>query len=111
MFNFLMDAEAMLPEGFHPANKWYKPDYSGLARWIPRSIVGVRYYFTDFGISVHLPEDHPTKTVTGSFGRDQKPPELSDTTPYDPFKLDIFIIGNMFKEEFCDVIIPSPVAL
>ena len=103
MYNFLMDAEAMFPEGFHPAQVMLKPDYSGWATWIPRSVVGVRYYFTDFGISVHIPEDQPGKTVTGDSGRDQEPPELFDTIPYDPFKLDIFIIGNMFKKEFCEV--------
>jgi hypothetical protein len=30
---------------------------------------------------------------------------LSETVPYHPYKLDVFIIGNMFKQEFCDVII------
>ena len=110
MYNFSMDAEAMFPEGFHPTEPFRKRDYSGFSYWIPRSIVGVRYYFADFGISVHIPEDHPTKTVTGRSGRDKKPPELSDIKPYDPFKLDIFIIGNMFKEEFCDVIVPLLVA-
>ena len=110
MHNFLMDAEAMFPEGFHPAQHWYKPDYSGITKWIPRSVVGVRYYFTDFGISVHIPEDDPVKLVTGKHGRDKEVPELSNKVPYDPFKLDIYIIGNMFRRKFCDVIIPPPVA-
>ena len=96
----------MYPEGFHAAQAAYKRDYSGIASYVPRSAVGVKYYFADFGISAHTPgADHPG-LVTGRAGRDQDPPELSLTVPYDPFKLDIFIIGNMFKQEFCDVIIP-----
>jgi len=109
MHNFLMDADTMYPEGFHPVKYSYKRDYSGRATYIPRSVAGVRYYFADFGISVHLPEEEPQKLVTGDLGRDQEPPELSDTVPYDPFKLDIFIIGNMLRQEFCDVIIPLSV--
>lgn len=109
MRNFLMDADAMYPEGFHPVNYMYKRDYSGWATYLPRSVAGVRYYFADFGISVHIPEDEPQKLTVGVLGRDQEPPELSETVAYDPFKLDIFIIGNMLKREFCDVVIPISV--
>ena len=108
MRNILMDADAMYPEGFHPVKTSYKRDYSGPADYIPRSVAGVRYYFTDFGISVHMPEEDRT-LVTGSLGRDQQPPELSETFPYDPFKLDIFIIGNMMKQEFCDASNSQPI--
>ena len=107
-----MDADKMFPEGLHPARYGYKPDFSGPAPYVPRSTDGVhvKYYFIDFNISVHIPEDCPSKTVTGIHGRDRDPPELSRDIPYDPFKLDIFIIGNMFKQEFCEVIIPPPIA-
>ena len=105
-----MEADAMYPEGFHPADIMFKRDYSGWATPIPRSVAGVKYYFADFGISVHIPEEDPRKLVTGFFGRDQEPPELSNPDPYDPFKLDIFIIGNMFRQEFFDVINPLPIA-
>ena len=103
MHNLMMDADAMYPDGFHPVRTWYKRDYSDWATWVPRSSAGVKYYFVDFGISVHIPEDARSRLVTGHFGRDQEPPELSATIPYDPFKLDIFIIGNMFKSELYGV--------
>lgn len=35
--------------------------------------------------------------MTGIFGLDQDVPELSREIPYDPFKVDVFIIGNMFR--------------
>ena len=97
----------MYPEGFHPVQTAYKRDYSGLADYLPRSAVGVKYYFADFGISVHVADTDRPSFVTGNLGRDRDPPELSATVPYDPFKLDVFIIGNMFRQKFCDVIIPS----
>jgi hypothetical protein len=105
MRNLLMDADAMYPEGFHPIKPTFKRDYSGRATYIPRSVAGVRYYFADFGLSVHIPEEEPQKLVTGDLGRDQDPPELSESVPYDPFKLDMFIIGNMLRQEIHNVIV------
>ena len=95
-----MDVDAMYPEGFHPIAIDYKPDYSGSAKHTSRSAGAVKYFFIDFGISVHIPENLRPKLVTGFLGRDRDPPELSDEVPYDPFKLDIFIIGNMLKRDF-----------
>ena len=104
-----MDAEAMFPEGFHPVHVALKRDYSGEATWVSRSTVGMRYYFTGFGRSMHIPEALPEGAVTRSHGYDQEAPELSDTFPYNPFTKDVFIIGKMFKREFCKVIVPRPV--
>jgi len=38
--------------------------------------------------------------VLGLAGRDREVPELSDEVPYDPFKVDIFTIGNVLRREF-----------
>jgi len=97
--NLMMDADSMYPEGFHPVALDYKPDRSGDAKHTSRT-AEIKYYFIDFGISVHIPESLRPKLVTGLLGRDRDPPELSDRVPYDPFKLDIFIIGNMLKRDF-----------
>jgi hypothetical protein len=99
----MMDADAMYPEGFHPIRLEYNRDYSGPAEFTSRTAAGVKYYFIDFGISVYIPENIRSKLVTGFLGRDRDPPELSETIPYDPFKLDIFIIGNMLRREFQQV--------
>ena len=103
----MMDADAMYPEGFHPVGLEFNPDHSGYAKHISRSAVGVKYYFVDFGISVYVPESMSSKLVTGFLGRDRDPPELSNEVPYDPFKLDVFIIGNMLKDEFYTVRVHS----
>ena len=106
MKNILLDADAMYPEGFHPVSYNIAADYSGLAKYKSRASAGAKYYYVDFGISVYIPESVGPKLVTGTLGRDQDPPELSEDVPYDPFKLDIFIIGNMFENEFYDVGVP-----
>lgn len=124
----MMDGDAMYPEGFHPIALGYKPDHSGQAKSLPRKAAREKYYFVDFGISVHVPEDLASQLVTGRMGRDRDPPELSpnwgksepqtrgnqpdpsateEEGAYDPFKLDVFIIGNMLKREFQVVRISS----
>jgi len=98
-----MDGDAMYPEGFHPIKIDHTPDRLRLAECTSRTVAGVKYYFVDFGISSYFPDATPPRLVLGDSGRDQDPPELSNTEPYDPFKLDIFIIGNMLRQDFCQV--------
>ena len=98
--NSLPDPGAMYPEGFHPDWISYKRDFSGVAAYPPRSAAGVKYFLANFWVSVYMdPNSNDPLLVTGTVGWDQDPPELSATEPYDPFKLDIFIFGNMFKKQ------------
>ncbi|KAA1472467.1 hypothetical protein DENSPDRAFT_778324 [Dentipellis sp. KUC8613] len=100
--NLMMDADAMYPHGFHPVRDLYLPD--GVTPAWPKSRLekGVKYYYVDYGISSLIPKDSTNKLVTGTLGRDQEVPELSESIPYDPFKVDIFVLGNVFKEEIYD---------
>lgn len=98
-----MDAASMYPRGFHPIDDYVLDDVSTPAPIIPRSMVGVKYYFIDYGISSYFLSGSQERLVLGTEGRDQDVPELSDEVPYDPFKVDIFSIGNVFQQSFCDV--------
>lgn len=117
-----MDATRMFPRGFHPVRDSFLPhDMSTLAPVVSRLYVGVKYYFVDYRISSYFPEGTERQLVLGLAskfpGHDQDVPELSDEVPYDPFKVDIFTIGNLLRREFVDVstsclrndIITSPV--
>lgn len=96
--NILMDAKALYPKGFHPMSHNRLPDAQDSAPILPRSTAYITYYYVDFGISTFIPHDSPTRMVTGVFGRDQEVPELSGEIPYDPFKVDVFILANVFTE-------------
>lgn len=95
----MMDPSPLYPNGFHPIHDLFLPDLSRPA-W-PTSRVAahepVKYYFIDFGISIRIPRGHP-RLVLGTDGLDQDVPELSNRVPYDPFKVDVFILGNVFKQ-------------
>ena len=101
--NIMMDASSIFPRGFHPIARTKLPDVSGPAPVLPRTSA-VRYYLIDFGISTRFTDtDNSSRMVVGTLGLDREPPELSDDVPYDPFKLDVFLIGNMMRREFLEV--------
>ena len=56
---------------------------------------------------MYIPPDVQPKLATGGYGRDQEVPELSFEDQYDPFKVDIFILGNVFRKEVLDVSMPT----
>ena len=105
-----MDASPLFPHGYHPVMNIFLPDMKDYAHPLSRYLVPVRYYFVDFGISTRfLPENNP-RLVTGTFGLEQHVPELSLTKPYDPFKVDIFLIGNLIQTEVLSVSLSSAIA-
>lgn len=103
MPNIMMDASSMYPSGFHPCHQLMLfDDVNVPAPVLPRATANIRYYFIDYGISSYFPPDKPRELVTGIHGREDVP-ELSDVKPYDPFAVDIFIIGSLLRKEFCEV--------
>ena len=106
--NVMMDATPLFPHGFHPIADDMLPDT--IATWaprLPRATTPVKYYYIDFGISSRFADDDVCRLVTGRNGLDRTVPELSRTVPYDPFKVDIFILGNLFRQQFSEVS-PAP---
>jgi hypothetical protein len=106
--NILMDATHMYPLGFHPVDDIFLNDITTLAPVIPRLEAGVKYYFVDYGISSYFLAGSQRELVLGIAGRDQDVPELSNNVPYDPFKVDIFTVGNVLRLEFQTVSFHCP---
>ena len=107
MKNIMMDSKPLYPRGFHPVYPHRLPDAMPEAPVLSRSAFPVRYYYVDFGISSYIPPEVEDKVVEGDLGRDQEVPELSRYIPYDPFKVDIFVLGNVFKKEFLQVLVST----
>jgi hypothetical protein len=103
-----MDATHMYPLGFHPVESIFLDDRKTVAARISRLEAGVKYYFVDYGISSYFPPGSRRELVLGIAGRDRDVPELSYDVPYDPFKVDIFTIGNVLRGEFQAVSLQSP---
>ena len=107
--NIMMDGSGMYPDGFHPVRQHL--DLSAKIEVVPmtRTMAKPKYYIIDFDGSVWFPADMPAKfrTATGKHGADDEVPEMSQSGPYDPFKVDIFQFGNVLKKEFLEARLPS----
>ena len=99
----MMDASSLFPAGHHPIVLSRLPDLSQSAYPLPRRTTSVRYYLTDFGLSTAFSRDDEARLVLGRWGLDKGVPELSDTVPYDPFKTDIWILGNFIRTTLLQV--------
>jgi len=91
-----MDATNMYPLGFHPV---FLDDKKTVNSRLSRLEAGVKYYFVNYGIPSYFPPGSRRELVLGTADRDQDVPELSNNVSYDPFKLDIFMIGNVIRGE------------
>ncbi|KAJ6548237.1 hypothetical protein DFH09DRAFT_926478 [Mycena vulgaris] len=110
--NLVFDASRLIPGGFHFIQTW---SYDGVhalelghdaashAHGIrTRAAEGpMKYYYIDFGLSVHFPSFEARELVVGECGRLRgEIPEISNIVPYDPFKVDVRLIGEMLDIEF-----------
>ncbi|RDB27576.1 hypothetical protein Hypma_003904 [Hypsizygus marmoreus] len=96
-FNLMMDGAKIIPKGFH----FFHPEtHDGVSldlEWRERGLVKPnQYYFIDFGLSTRYPTHVNIQDVkdTGILGQDRSVPEASITVPYNPFKVDVYQLGN-----------------
>ncbi|THH28987.1 hypothetical protein EUX98_g5199 [Antrodiella citrinella] len=103
--NIMMDATSLYPDGYHPVNTTTLPDGVTPVIPLPRSTHPVTYYYIDFGISVVVPAyaRGERRLVEGDDGQDRAAPELHTEEAYDPFALDVFLVGDLLKRNFLDV--------
>ncbi|KAL1945390.1 hypothetical protein VTO73DRAFT_2241 [Trametes versicolor] len=97
--NIMMDAKTLYPDGHHPVRLGFSPDALYRVSPLPREGNPVRYFYIDFGLSLRFPVGTVPSAI-GIIGRDREIPELSDSVPYDPFKVDVFALGNLYAKEF-----------
>ncbi|KAI9063466.1 hypothetical protein FKP32DRAFT_1572015 [Trametes sanguinea] len=101
--NVMVDASPLFPLGHHAMAHYGIPhEPKKPAPVLSRRSTPLKYYYVDFGISTQYAPGEQRAPVLGSARLDQDVPELSDTVPYDPFMVDIFILGNMFRKEVLD---------
>ncbi|KAK7031837.1 kinase domain-containing protein [Favolaschia claudopus] len=101
--NLVMDASRVVPSGWHFSAPWgteasgYNPIQS-----VPRYRVSpVEYFIIDFGLSTIFPPGTPLASAqaVGTLGKYRREiPELSETVPYNPFKVDIYQLGHVIMD-------------
>lgn len=117
-----MDAAKLFPNGFHPQLPFMERDNSRMARPLLRSSLKepIRYYFIDFGISTWFRDSfvldenatddekvdarlREKRLVLGARGQDTLIADLDEHVPYDPFALDIALLGRMILKVLVNV--------
>ncbi|KAJ7168803.1 kinase-like domain-containing protein [Mycena filopes] len=116
--NIVMDASQMVPNGSH----FLRPNTSDGVHFLNdtptedgtpypgpdviksrTNVAPMRYYYIDFGLSVHFQSSEVDTRVLGICGRLRKYiPEISETVPYDPFKVDVRLVGEMAWTELLE---------
>ncbi|KIM39280.1 hypothetical protein M413DRAFT_75109 [Hebeloma cylindrosporum] len=99
-FNIMMDGSRVVPKGWHMANQFSHDGISiGEFEWVDRwSVRPVKYYVIDFELSQRMISKDNPRLFVGSWGQDRSVPEMSFTTPSDPFKVDVYQLGNVIKK-------------
>ncbi|KAG5642678.1 hypothetical protein DXG03_002336 [Asterophora parasitica] len=100
--NIMMDARPILPSGWHFVAHHCRPDGVTPISPLARIDYPVRYHIIDFDCSVRLSSDQ-LHLMRNFGGRDGDPPEYKNREPYDPFKIDVFTLGNVFYKDFFQV--------
>ncbi|KII93066.1 hypothetical protein PLICRDRAFT_35234 [Plicaturopsis crispa FD-325 SS-3] len=99
--NIMMDATALYPEGWHPWRLNYAPN--AIAEVSPvasRIDLPVRYYFIDFGLSMRFSAgESPIIRTRGGIPQERTVPELLVDAPYDAYKVDIYILGCVYRKQ------------
>ncbi|KAJ7078440.1 kinase-like domain-containing protein [Mycena belliarum] len=92
--NMVMDESRVVPNGSHFFRPRTHTGFHGLFTWNNRCAVSpVDYYYIDFGLSLYFRDGKDTALYLGTLRTFPTIPELSDTVPYNPFKVDIFQLG------------------
>ncbi|KAJ7664368.1 kinase-like domain-containing protein, partial [Mycena polygramma] len=92
--NMIMDESRVIPKGSHFATPRTHTGFYGLFSWNNRCTVGpTSYFYIDFGLSLYYPNGKDAALHFGTLRTFPTIPELSETVPYNPFKVDIFQLG------------------
>lgn len=99
----MVDATKLSPRGFHYCNPSTYDGVHYIPRYRTRKSVGpMKYYWVDFGLSIHFPSLEHRQLVYGRVGQERNVPEMSQDAFYDAFKADVFQVGMTMKR-LCEV--------
>jgi hypothetical protein len=99
--NVMLDPSGMYPDGFHPIKIKRRRDFEGRAKRFTRTLRPPRYYLVDFGLSRRYNSRNELELPLR--GGDKSAPEYQLPRLCNPFRTDIYYLGNLVRERFLKV--------
>jgi hypothetical protein len=100
----MYDPSELFPEPYHPVKINLSRDFTHRVTPHNRYKYPPTYYLIDFGISRHYPNRSGPVTEQIICGLDKTVPEHEDPLkPCDPFATDVYLIGNLVRQNFIEV--------
>ncbi len=103
--NVMMDPKPLFPNLYHPAVQLKTRDFKGHVHPYSRTARPVKYYWTDFGLSRRFDPEDTNPLAVPIFGGDRTVPEYNKDphSPCNPFRVDVYNLGNLIREDFLQV--------
>ena len=99
--NFMMEWKNMFPKGFHPQNDLRTQNGRHSAPFFTRTQRPTRYIIIDFGMSSRYDPSDVSPREVSLIGGDKTVPEFLKGQPHhDPYKTDVYYVGNLIRTEF-----------
>jgi len=99
-----MEWKDMFPKGFHSQKNLRTKDAKDSAPFFTRTQRPTRYIIIDFGMSSRYNPSDVSPREVGLIGGDKTVPEFLKGQQYhDPYKTDIYYVGNLIRTEFMQV--------
>ena len=104
IMNVMMDPKPLFSEQPHPIDLSKSYDFKRRVKQYTRTGHPTTYYYIDFGLSYRFSSEEPNPLVPVAFGGDKSVPEYMDpSTPKDPYKIDVYCLGNLIREDLMGV--------
>ncbi|KAM5533182.1 hypothetical protein V8D89_013138 [Ganoderma adspersum] len=101
--NLMMDPVPVFSNIPHPTHSYKSYDFKRSISTRTRTSHPTKYFYIDFGLSWRLPSEDPSPRIGVDIGGDKSVPEYKDPQGlHDPYKIDVYCLGNILREYFMD---------
>ena len=102
--NVMMDPAPLFSELPHPVHPHKSYDFKRRVTQFTRTSHPTRYFYIDFGLSVLCRPRDASPLIRVSFGGDKTVPEYEHPGILrDPYKIDVYCLGNLLRNQFLGV--------
>jgi hypothetical protein len=100
--NIMMDGRPIFPQGWHFTRRGCAPNGVDPITPLARIDHPVQYFIIDYDCSMMFSPGQ-SHLLEGFDGDKTCPPEVKKSQPYDAFKMDVFMLGDVFDKSFFQV--------